>query len=175
MNATDLIGLAGFVLGLPSALVAFGDLKTRRANSHRSLVIHPLTQSLTIGSALSRPRRILSMVIDTYAVALSAALAGEAVIPSGATTDEAEATIAGLLIIATVGLAAWNAGTGQSPGKLLVGGRVVRHSDHAPITFFQALLRIAGHMIPLGFWIVLGGQRRTAADHIIGTSVISTR
>lgn len=175
MNPTDIIGLAGFVLGLPSAFVAIGDLQTRRTNQRDNLVVNPLAQLNPIGRPLSRPRRILSMFIDTYAVTLTAVFFSGALVPPDAPTEDFDTAVSILFFILTAGIAAWNASTGRSPGKHLVGGRVVGHSDHAPITFSRAFLRIVCHAIPFGFWMVLGGDRRSAADHITGTSVISTR
>lgn len=175
MSSTDIIALAGFMLGLPSAMVAIGDLRKQRMTPQAATPVKAPIETRPIGGPLSRPRRFLSMVIDTYAVGLVAAILSAVLTPLDATIEEADTIFAVMLIITAVGLAGWNSATGRSPGKLLVGGRVVRHSDNTPIRFLQSLLRIACQLIPFGFWLVLGEQRRTAADHLTGTSVVSTR
>ncbi|HEX2370453.1 MAG TPA: RDD family protein, partial [Acidimicrobiia bacterium] len=66
--------------------------------------------------------------------------------------------------------------TGRTPGKWLMGLRVVRMSG-GDITLGRALLRSLGYivsLIPLGagfLWVLVDDERRGWHDHIAGTKV----
>ena len=66
---------------------------------------------------------------------------------------------------------------GQTPGKLLLGLRVVSRSGR-PITFWQALRRFLGYFISafaiyIGyFWILIDNRRQGWHDKIAGTFVV---
>ena len=70
--------------------------------------------------------------------------------------------------------------TGQTPGKKLLGLRVVR-TDGEPMTFGTAFLRWVGYIISkipffLGFiWVAFNGRKQGWHDKIAGTYVIKTR
>lgn len=69
--------------------------------------------------------------------------------------------------------------TGQTPGKKLLGLKVVR-TDGKPVTFGIAFLRWVGYIISklpffLGFiWVVFDGRNQGWHDKIAGTYVIKT-
>jgi uncharacterized RDD family membrane protein YckC len=66
---------------------------------------------------------------------------------------------------------------GQTPGKLLMGVRIVR-VDHQPLTVRRALLRYVGYwlsLIPLGLgflWVLVDDRRRCWHDTLAGTYVV---
>ena len=66
---------------------------------------------------------------------------------------------------------------GQTPGKLLLGLRVVSRSGR-PITFWQALRRFVGYLISavaiyIGyFWILIDNRRQGWHDKLAGTYVV---
>lgn len=122
---------------------------------------------------LSIPRRIASTFVDAVLVLLLSGFGAQfaSVDPVTGTADPRPALIG--LLIGLVGLAWWNGSTGRSPGKKLVGGRLIVASNAAqPVGFLRALVRIGFNVIPFGFWTILGTSRRTAHDHLTDTVVV---
>jgi uncharacterized RDD family membrane protein YckC len=68
---------------------------------------------------------------------------------------------------------------GQTPGKWLMGLKVVRPGG-APLSFGRALLRFAGYLLSalpayVGFIWILGPRRRGWHDRLAGTEVVYVR
>lgn len=66
---------------------------------------------------------------------------------------------------------------GRTPGKAIVGVRIVRQGG-GELTAARALLRVLGYVVSavplyLGFaWVLVDGERRAWHDHIAGTQVV---
>lgn len=129
-------------------------------------------------ATLSRPRRLLAYFIDVYVASLVFTLiamffSGD----SSASTSAYEAAVGPAILLVAIGLAIWNSSAGRSPGKLLVGGRIVRFSNPAkPAGFLRCFGRLVlAAVVPFSIWFVLGTQRRAAHDRLTDTMVVSTR
>ena len=86
--------------------------------------------------------------------------------------------LGGLTVTAYI-IGFWTAFDGQTPGKRLMGIKVVRHSDGGPITLKQALLRyfvgytLCNLTLGLGFVMVaFRYDKRGLHDLIAGTCVV---
>jgi uncharacterized RDD family membrane protein YckC len=114
--------------------------------------------------------RVLGYLIDAVIVAIPAIILGVAAGSRG--VYDIIAILGGL----TIGYL--NGAQGQSPGKRVVGIKVVRESDGQLIGGGMGIVRVIAHFLDtlaclIGwFWPLWDDKRQTFADKIIGTVVI---
>lgn len=168
--------LATCAVGATCALVAAADARRRRWARRRH---GPDRRRAAVPGPLPRWRRALGGAIDAYlcwAVATWAAIGvtGEARWSS----PTAVAALAVGAAVALGSLAASTGATGRTPGKAVVGGRVVRWSvPHEPVGTARAAIRLLLAIVaPLGAGLSLGApDRRAAHDHLTDTVVVAAR
>ncbi|HEX3824155.1 MAG TPA: RDD family protein [Mycobacteriales bacterium] len=113
--------------------------------------------------------RVLGYIIDAVIIFIPAFIVGIAV---GRAGYDVVALILGLII------AYLNGAQGQSPGKRVVGLRLVRESDGQLIGGGMGIVRAIAHILDTiaclvgWFWPLWDDKRQTFADKIIGTVVV---
>lgn len=130
-------------------------------------------------------RRLVAYLIDgviLWIIQLVVSLLGTAVLIAGATTSEGASTGQILLGCLSILFAAgyfvvfW-ATTGQTPGKMALGVKVIG-VDGTPVSWGKAILRYIGYLISglvlmLGFiWVAFDSKRQGWHDKIASTYVV---
>lgn len=127
--------------------------------------------------------RLLAFIIDAIVVGIISgiigAITGTSIDPNtlgtpGAASANPYGTI--ISIIYTIGFWVYS---GATPGKMLLGMRIVTLDADKP-TFGQAIVRYIGYIVSavvilLGFIWIAGEQRRGWHDRIAGTYVVKTK
>jgi uncharacterized RDD family membrane protein YckC len=117
-------------------------------------------------------RRVGGRLLDALCVVIPSAIIG------AATSSRGVYDVVALVI--TLAIAWMNGAQGQSPGKRVVGLRLVRDGDGSLIGGGMGILRELAHLLDtfsllLGwFWPLWDKKRQTFADKIVGTVVVQT-
>lgn len=201
MSVGLLISVAGLVLAVPGALVSYRDWRRGRTSPEKpaSHASEPGTYTSELGARTSRPgadapverewrsrqifipRRLLSALIDFYALLLLSSGVAVVVDPSSssAETEGVSAAFSLTMVLMVAGYVVLMGRTGRSPGKLVVGARLERaDTPGTPPGIGRAFVH-ALVALPLGLFtylIALGRKdRRAVHDLAAGTRVVRTR